>query len=122
MKWGDLATVRKRRGALITIHESTPRDEGSAVLQDVRLTARSGLAVQVSVRRERADSGQRLPAVVIPGGHVTGSEAARMVGSAPGVTVVAVSYPFTGDPRPGGWSFSGRSRRFGRHSWVPRPR
>jgi len=71
----------------------------------VRLAATSGLTVEMNVRRQVGDSGRRLPAVVILGGHLTGAEAARLVGETPGVAVVAVSYPFAGNPRPGTVTF-----------------
>lgn len=99
------AHFEKRRSALATVEESHPALVDGATIQAVTLTARSGLTVRIGVRRELADSGRRLPAVVILGGHVTGGEAARLVGSAPGVAVVAVSYPFAGDPRPGRLEF-----------------
>jgi hypothetical protein len=99
------AHFAKRRSALVTVQEATPTVEDGASIQGVTLTARSGLVVRIAVRRELSDSGRRLPAAVILGGHVTGAEAARLVGTAPGVVVVAVSYPFAGDPRPGRMEF-----------------
>jgi len=95
----------KRRSALATVEEGEPALVDGATIQPVTLTARSGLTVRIGVRRELADSGRILPAVVILGGHVTGAEAARLVGSAPGVAVAAMSYPFAGDPRPGRMEF-----------------
>lgn len=89
-----------RRSFLASVREGVATVADGAVFQGVTLAAGSGLSVQISVRREVADRGRRLPAVVILGGHVTGAEAARLVGPAPGVVVVAVSYPFAGDPRP----------------------
>jgi hypothetical protein len=56
--------------------------------------------VEVTVRRGIADSGRRLPVALILGGHVTGATAARLVGGTPGVMVMAVSYPYDGEPRP----------------------
>jgi hypothetical protein len=57
------------------------------------------------VRRQLADSGRVLPGVVILGGHVTGATAAKLVGEAPGIAVAAMSYPFTGNPKPGTATF-----------------
>jgi dienelactone hydrolase len=64
------------------------------------LLATSGLAVELVVRRAVADSGQHLPLAIILGGPLTGHEAARIVGDTRGIVVAAISYPFTGNPRP----------------------
>jgi dienelactone hydrolase len=56
--------------------------------------------VDLAFRRRTSDGARRLPLVVILGGHVTGAEAVRLVGETPGVVAAAISYPFTGDPRP----------------------
>ncbi|MEX2154008.1 MAG: hypothetical protein WD825_11770 [Gemmatimonadaceae bacterium] len=95
-----LPTFMARRSELATIQERAPAIVDGSELQTVRLTAKSGLAVDLSVRRHLGDTGRRMPLVVILGGHLTGAEAARIVGETPGVVVAAVSYPFTGDPRP----------------------
>lgn len=57
------------------------------------------------MRREIADSGKRLPAMVVLGGHLTGAQAAKLVGATPGVVVVAMSYPFDGNPQPSALTF-----------------
>lgn len=95
----------ERRSSVVSVQESPPVVEGGSSFQDVRITAASGLVVNLSVRRQLSDSGRRLPAAVILGGHVTGSAAARLVGETPGVAVAAVSYPFTGNPKPGTATF-----------------
>jgi len=56
--------------------------------------------VELVVRRAIADTGRLLPLAIILGGPYTGREAARLVGDTRGVVVAAISYPFTGDPRP----------------------
>lgn len=94
-----------RRSTLISEVPAGSEMVGSSTLQRLRLTASSGLAVDITVRREIADSGRTLPAVVILGGHLTGAEAARLVGPVPGLVVVAMSYPFTGNPRPSALAF-----------------
>lgn len=95
----------ERRSSLVSIREGPMHVEGSSTFQDVTLTAASGLTVAINVRREIADSGRRLPGVIILGGHVTGVAAARLVGVVPGVAVAAVSYPFRGNPKPGTMTF-----------------
>lgn len=95
----------ERRSSLASVEESEPIIEGNSSFQDVTLTASSGLQVRINVRRQVADSGQALPGVVILGGHVTGLTSARLVGETPGIAVVGMSYPFTGNPKPGTATF-----------------
>jgi len=90
-----------RRSVLASVAEGRPVVEDGYLLTSVRLTATSGLALQLMVRRAVADSAAaRLPLAVILGGHYTGREAARMLGETRGVVVAALSYPFEGNPRP----------------------
>lgn len=91
---------RARRSALARVVEQPAEIDGGYSLQPVRLVATSGLAVELIVRRALADSGRRLPLVVIVGGHHTGREAARLLEDTRGTIVAAISYPFAGDPRP----------------------
>lgn len=93
-----------RRSSLVRITEGATFVEQGFVLTPVHLTAASGLAVDLVVRRAAADSG-RLPAVIVLGGHHTGRDAARMIGDTHGVVVAALSYPFAGDPRPDAATF-----------------
>lgn len=95
----------ERRSSLASVEESEPIVEGNSSFQDVTLTATSGLQVRINVRRQLADSGRALPGVVILGGHVTGLTSARLVGETPGIAVVGMSYPFTGNPKPGTATF-----------------
>lgn len=100
-----LPRFMERRSAIATVHERAPLVMGGSQLQTVRLVAKSGLTVDLTVRREVNSTLRRLPVVVVLGGHVTGAEAARLVGETPGVMVTAVSYPFSGDPRPSKGTF-----------------
>jgi dienelactone hydrolase len=94
-----------RRSALATATEGAPIIEGGYILTPVRLTATSGLAVDMAVRRAIADSARRLPLAVVLGGHYTGRKAAERLGDTPGVVVATLSYPYTGDPRPDALTF-----------------
>ena len=94
-----------RRSALAGVAEGASSIEDGFVLTPVRVTATSGLAVDLVVRRAVGDSGRTLPLAVILGGHYTGREAARMLGDTHGVIVAALSYPFDGDPRPDAVTF-----------------
>ena len=94
-----------RRSALATATEGEPIIERGYILTPVRVTATSGLAVELAVRRLIADSAQRLPLAVVLGGHYTGRKAAERLGDTPGVVVATLSYPYTGDPRPDALTF-----------------
>lgn len=93
-----------RRSSLARITLGASVVEQGFALTPVRLTATSGLAVDLVVRRATADSGP-LPVVIVLGGHHTGRDAARMIGDTHGVVVAALSYPFAGDPRPDAATF-----------------
>ncbi len=100
-----LPHFQRRRSALAAVEERWPTMLEGSRLQTVRLVASSGLAVTLTTRRQSSDSARRLPLVVILGGHVTGSEAATLIGPAPGILLAALSYPFEGDPRPSKLTF-----------------
>jgi hypothetical protein len=95
----------ERRSTLASVTEGEPVLDDAAELTPVRLTARSGLTVELMVRRAVADSSRRLPVAVILGGHYTGANAVRMLGDTPGVLVAAISYPYDGEPRPDALTF-----------------
>lgn len=95
-----------RRSQLATVAEAGVSVEDGYQLTPVRLTATSGLGVDLMVRRAIADSAAtRLPLAVILGGHYTGRQAARMLGETRGVLVAALSYPYEGSPRPDALTF-----------------
>jgi dienelactone hydrolase len=94
-----------RRSALAAVAASAPSLDGGYQVQQVRLTATSGLVVELTTRRAVQDGTGRLPLVVILGGHHTGRDAVRMLGDTRGTVVAAVSYPFSGDPRPDAVTF-----------------
>ena len=94
-----------RRSSLASVVASGPVLDRGYVLETIRLTATSGLAVDLTVRRAGDDSARRRPLVVILGGHHTGREAVRLLGDTRGTVVAALSYPFTGDPRPDAVTF-----------------
>ena len=91
---------RARRAGALVVHEGDAAVEGGSILQPIRLRAASGLEVELTLRRQLADTGRRLPLALILGGHVRGREAAQLVGETPGIAVAAISYPFSGDVRP----------------------
>jgi hypothetical protein len=95
----------ERRSALARIVPSPPTVDGGYLSEPIRLVASSGLAVDLMVRRPTAHTAARLPVVVILGGHYTGRDAVKLLGDVPGVMIAALSYPFTGDPRPSAATF-----------------
>ena len=96
-----------RRSALQSAVEGEQIIDRGYVLTPVRVTATSGLAVDLMLRRAVADSVGKLPLAVVLGGHYTGRKAAERLGDAPGVLIAALSYPYTGDPRPDAITFVG---------------
>jgi dienelactone hydrolase len=95
-----------RRSSLAMVAESPSVVEEGYALTNVRLTATSGLSLELMIRRSVVDTGAgRLPLAVILGGHYTGRQAARMLGETPGVVVAAMSYPYEGNPKPDALTF-----------------
>ena len=99
-----LPHFRERRSQLASVEPGEPLDSAGYRLTTTRVVAKSGLAVELTVRRPLADSG-RLPLAVILGGHYGSRRAMRFLGETPGVMVATLSYPFTGDPRPDALTF-----------------
>ena len=99
-----LPRFRERRSQLASVETGEPLDSAGYRLTTTRVVAKSGLAVELTVRRPLADSG-RLPLAVILGGHYGSRRAMRFLGETPGVMVATLSYPFTGDPRPDALTF-----------------
>ena len=100
-----LPRFRERRSSLASVVEGETTIEDGFALTPAHVTAKSGLALDLVVRRAIVDSGRTLPLAVILGGHYKGREAARMLGDTRGVVAAALSYPFTGDPRPDAATF-----------------
>jgi dienelactone hydrolase len=95
----------ERRSALAESVESEPTIDRGYEIQVVRVAATSGIALDLTIRRHPGDEIRRLPLVVILGGHHTGRNAVRLLGDTRGTVVAALSYPFTGDPRPDALTF-----------------
>lgn len=95
----------ERRGTLSGVAEGRDTVIAGYHVRPVTLTSSSGLAVTLTVRRALEDSTGTLPLVVILGGHHTGANAVRLLPETRGTIVAAMSYPFTGDPRPDAATF-----------------
>ncbi|HUF66259.1 MAG TPA: hypothetical protein VMM17_09800 [Gemmatimonadaceae bacterium] len=93
-------SMLERRSTLVHVAEGELMAADSHTVQVVRLQAASGLTVDLTVKRHIADSVGKYPLAVILGGHRTGKDAVRLLENTRGVVATAVSYPYTGDPRP----------------------
>jgi dienelactone hydrolase len=100
-----LPRMLARHSSLASIEESPSFLDSGYVLTPVRLTAASGLAVDLLLRRAVNDTGRRLPLAMILGGHQTGRKAAQLLGNTRGVLVAALAYPFSGNSRPDAFTF-----------------
>jgi hypothetical protein len=100
-----LPRMLDRRSSLASATEGTSTTENGYVYTPVRLTATSGLALEMIVRRPAAEGSRRLPVALVLGGHHTGKRSVSLVGDTPGIMVVGVSYPFFGNPRPDALTF-----------------
>lgn len=91
-----------RRGSLARCELEPERVEtGGFVSQNVRLTADTGL--QVELRVLRPAGAERRPLAVLLGGHRTGREAVQLLGSPGNLAIAALNYPYAGPDRPRGW-------------------
>jgi dienelactone hydrolase len=96
----------ERRSALATVIEGPPVYEGTHELRDVKLRAISGLEVELTVKRPRADSAAaRRPLAIVLGGHRRGRAAIQFIPDAGEMIVAALSYPYAGEPRPDALEF-----------------
>ena len=100
-----LPHFRERRSAIARVETMAPVVDSGFVLTQMRVIGTNGLGVDLMVKRAVEDSGRKLPLVLVLGGHHTGRRAARLVGDTRGTLVAAMSYPFTGDPRPDAVTF-----------------
>lgn len=90
----------ERRSHLAHAATTPPEPVDSAhVIETARLTAASGLTVELLVKRRLADSAPNAPVLLLLGGHRTGREAARLIPDTRGTVVASLSYPFEGDTR-----------------------
>ena len=62
----------------------------------VRLTSTTGLAVDMRVLVPDVDVSEKLPLVLVLGGHETGKDAVDLVGDPQGIAFAAIDYPYHG--------------------------
>jgi dienelactone hydrolase len=114
--------ILERRSRLVAWQASPAELIDGHWVQTVHLVAASGLEVDLTTKRPRADSAGlrdsaalgagsgaalrpapsapvRRPLAVLLGGHRTGKDAVELIPDTHGTVVVALAYPFKGDPR-----------------------
>ena len=90
----------ERRSRIARVEEGAIEREAGHRVQNVRLTAASGLVVDFTVKApdESLPPGAKRPLVLLLGGHRTGRDAVDLIGDTRGTVIAALSYPFAGDP------------------------
>ena len=97
-----LPRILERRSTLAAVREEAAEVLDGHLVQSVRVTAASGLAVDLLVKRPLADTGgtvARRPLVLLLGGHKTGRDAVGLIPETQGAVVAAMSYPYHGPHR-----------------------
>ena len=93
----------QRRGALVSAEARPgPPSAGAFLSETVRLTANTGLTVDLRVLRPARQT-RPLPVVVLLGGHRTGRNAIEVVGDPGELVVAALDYPYHGPEKVRGW-------------------
>lgn len=100
----------ERRSHLVGVAEAAAEIIDGHLVQAVRLTAASGLQVDLLVKRpppgeaaEPGPSSPKRPLVVLLGGHNTGQDAVRLIPETHGAVVAALNYPYRGEHRAKGF-------------------
>jgi len=92
-----------RHGALVAttedIAETTATAPDGYVDETLSLTADTGLGVELRVRRPEAAPGERVPVLLLLGGHRTGKDAVELAGAPDGIAYAAIDYPYEGSHR-----------------------
>jgi hypothetical protein len=97
----------ERRSHLVTATEGPAESVDGHWVQPVRVTAASGLVVDLLLKRPvEADGGARAPTtgarrplIVLLGGHNTGRNAVRLIPATRGAVIASLSYPYRGEHR-----------------------
>ena len=70
-----------------------------AISETVSLVSSSGLRVDLRTLRPAVAAGERLPVLILLGGHRTGRNAVDLVGEPGGIAFAAIDYPYEGSHR-----------------------
>ena len=97
----------ERRSSLAAVIEGPIVHEDNHELRDVRLRAKSGIEVELTVKRRLSDANPdtRRPLALVLGGHRTARSAVKFIPDAGDMIVAALSYPYAGEPRPDALEF-----------------
>ncbi|OHE84700.1 MAG: hypothetical protein A3G75_04955 [Verrucomicrobia bacterium RIFCSPLOWO2_12_FULL_64_8] len=93
----------RRRGTFGSVQVTPAKSPGGALVSEtVRVTADTGLSVDLRVVRPEGPS-RPLPLVLILGGHRTGRDAVDLAGDPGPLAVAALDYPYHGPEKLRGW-------------------
>jgi pimeloyl-ACP methyl ester carboxylesterase len=111
---------RERHGSLtkISVAESITRD--NQVSEFITLHSDSGLAVSLRTIRD-ASNHDRLPVLIVLGGHRTGSDAVELFGHVGNRAVVALDYPYDGPEKVKGIVAIARTIPLARRAFLDTP-
>jgi len=92
-----------RHGTLVAtsegITDATVAAPGGYVDETLSLAADTGLSVDLRVRRPNLAPGERVPVLLLLGGHRTGKDAVELAGTPDGIAYAAIDYPYEGSHR-----------------------
>ena len=90
----------ERRSHIARVAATVPEAvDGAHTIETARVTAASGLVVELLVKRPATAGASDAPVLILLGGHRTGRDAARLIPDTRGTIVASLSYPFQGNPR-----------------------
>lgn len=90
----------ERRSSIARVEQGPAEHAAGHLVQNVRLTAASGLVVDLTVKApdDSLVRIERRPLLLLLGGHRTGRDAVDLIGDTRGTVIAAISYPFAGNP------------------------
>ncbi|WP_405243092.1 alpha/beta hydrolase family protein [Lentisalinibacter salinarum] len=83
----------------VAVTDATPAAPGGYVDETLSLAADTGLRVDLRVRRPDVAPGERVPVLLLLGGHRTGKDAVELAGAPDGIAYAAIDYPYEGSHR-----------------------
>jgi hypothetical protein len=109
---------RERHGSLTEISATETITRDGQASEFITLRSDSGLAVSLRAIRD-VSSNDRLPVLVILGGHRTGSDAVELFGRVGNRAVVALDYPYDGPEKVKGIVAIARTIPLARRAFTP---
>lgn len=91
--------IRARHGALTEVRVEPVDSGGGYVNERIVMRSSSGLVAEMLMRRPATPATHRLPVFLILGGHASQERAATLIENPGDNIVVAMAYPFDGNPR-----------------------